>query len=60
EHFACDSLLVARADIGGGRSLGEFLSDVDGEALGGIPLEVTLVREALVVRVPAPGMESTR
>ncbi len=49
EHFACDRL---RLDLENESVRDVFLLDVDGEPLGGLPLEVELVPRALVVRAP--------
>ncbi len=48
EHFACDRLTL---DIENERAREVFLLDVDGEPLGGLPLDVELVPRALTVRV---------
>jgi diacylglycerol kinase (ATP) len=50
EHFACDRLTV---DLENERAREVFLLDIDGEPLGGLPLDVELVPQALTVRVPA-------
>jgi diacylglycerol kinase (ATP) len=47
QHFACDRLTV---DLENDRARDVFLLDVDGEPLGGLPLEVELVPGALTVR----------
>jgi YegS/Rv2252/BmrU family lipid kinase len=47
EHFACDRLAV---DIENEEARSTFPLDVDGEPLGGLPLEVELVPQALTVR----------
>ena len=49
QHFACDRLTV---DLENARARGVFLLDVDGEPLGGLPIEVELVPRALTVRAP--------
>jgi diacylglycerol kinase (ATP) len=48
QHFACDRLTL---DLENERAREVFLLDVDGEALGGLPLDVELVPRALTVRV---------
>lgn len=48
KHFACDRITV-ELENDAARSV--FLLDVDGEPLGGLPLEVELVRGALTLRV---------
>jgi diacylglycerol kinase (ATP) len=47
QHFACDHLTL---DLENERARGVFLLDVDGEPLGGLPLEVELVPKALTIR----------
>jgi YegS/Rv2252/BmrU family lipid kinase len=47
QHFACDRISI---DLENERARGVFLLDVDGEPLGGLPLEVELVPKALVLR----------
>jgi diacylglycerol kinase (ATP) len=47
-HFACDRIKV---DLQNDAARGVFLLDVDGEPLGGLPIEVELVARALRVRV---------
>jgi diacylglycerol kinase (ATP) len=47
QHFACDRLAL---DLENERAREVFLLDVDGEPLGGLPLEVELVPKALNVR----------
>jgi diacylglycerol kinase (ATP) len=51
QHFACDRLAL---DLENERARDVFLLDVDGEPLGGIPLDVELVPKALAVRVGSP------
>jgi YegS/Rv2252/BmrU family lipid kinase len=51
QHFACDRLTV---DLENPRAREVFLLDVDGEPLGGLPIDVELVPRALTVRAPAP------
>lgn len=46
-HFACDRIAI---DLVGERARDVFLLDVDGEALGRLPLEVEVARRALRVR----------
>jgi diacylglycerol kinase (ATP) len=48
QHFACDRIAV---DLENERARRVFLLDVDGEPLGGLPLEVELVPLALTLRV---------
>jgi diacylglycerol kinase family enzyme len=48
QHFACDRITI---DLENERARGVFLLDVDGEPLGGLPLEVELVKKALTLRV---------
>ncbi|MGH7437680.1 MAG: diacylglycerol/lipid kinase family protein [Polyangiaceae bacterium] len=43
-HFACDRIGV---ELAAGRASEAFLLDVDGEPLGGLPLEIELVSKAL-------------
>ena len=50
EHFACDRLTL---DLENEDARGVFLLDVDGEPLGGLPLEVELVPRVLTVRAAA-------
>jgi diacylglycerol kinase (ATP) len=50
-HFSCDAITMQLVD---GRARRVFLLDVDGEPLGGLPLEVTLVPGALTMRAPLP------
>jgi YegS/Rv2252/BmrU family lipid kinase len=52
QHFACDAITL---DLENDRARGVFLLDVDGEPLGGLPVEIKLVPRALVLRAP-PGM----
>ncbi|MGH7294852.1 MAG: diacylglycerol/lipid kinase family protein, partial [Polyangiaceae bacterium] len=47
QHFACDRIAI---DLENERARGVFLLDVDGEPLGGLPLEVELVPKALTLR----------
>jgi diacylglycerol kinase (ATP) len=47
QHFACDRI---RIDLDNERARPVFLLDVDGEPLGGLPLEVELVPRALALR----------
>jgi YegS/Rv2252/BmrU family lipid kinase len=51
QHFGCDRITI---DIENERARPVFLLDVDGEPLGGLPLEVELVPRALAVRVREP------
>jgi diacylglycerol kinase family enzyme len=48
QHFACSSLSM---DLEGDAERGTFLLDVDGEPLGGLPIEVDLVTRALTLRI---------
>ncbi|HEY8041278.1 MAG TPA: diacylglycerol kinase family protein [Polyangiaceae bacterium] len=48
QHFACDRISI---EIENERARPVFLLDVDGEPLGGLPLEVELVPKALTLRV---------
>ena len=48
QHFACDRIAI---DLENERARGVFLLDVDGEPLGGLPLEVELVKKALTLRM---------
>jgi diacylglycerol kinase (ATP) len=48
QHFACDGIHV---DLESDVARDVFLLDVDGEPLGGLPLEVELVPRALTLRV---------
>ena len=48
QHFACDRIAI---DLENERARDVFLLDVDGEPLGGLPLEVELVKKALTLRV---------
>jgi diacylglycerol kinase (ATP) len=47
QHFACDRIAI---DIENERARSVFLLDVDGEPLGGLPLEVEVVPKALTLR----------
>jgi YegS/Rv2252/BmrU family lipid kinase len=47
QHFACDRIAI---DLQNEPARGVFLLDVDGEQLGGLPLEVELVPRALTLR----------
>jgi diacylglycerol kinase family enzyme len=47
QHFGCDRIAI---DIENERARGVFLLDVDGEPLGGLPIEVELVKGALAMR----------
>jgi diacylglycerol kinase (ATP) len=47
QHFGCDRISI---DLENERARGVFLLDVDGEPLGGLPLEVELVKGALRLR----------
>ena len=47
QHFACDRIHI---DLENERARGVFLLDVDGEPLGGLPIEVELVKSALRLR----------
>jgi diacylglycerol kinase (ATP) len=46
-HFACDNVAI---DLESDRARDVFLLDVDGEPLGGLPLEIELVPKALTLR----------
>jgi diacylglycerol kinase family enzyme len=48
-HFGCDALAM---DLEDERAKRVFLLDVDGESLGGLPIQVTLVPKALAIRAP--------
>jgi len=48
-HFPCEAITL---DLEDERAPPVFLLDVDGEPLGGLPVEITLVPNALSVRVP--------
>jgi diacylglycerol kinase (ATP) len=48
KHFSCDHI---RVDLEGDAARGVFLLDVDGEPLGGLPVEVELVPRALTLRL---------
>jgi diacylglycerol kinase (ATP) len=48
QHFACDHIAI---DLENERARDVFLLDVDGEPLGGLPIEVELKRNALRLRV---------
>jgi diacylglycerol kinase (ATP) len=50
QHFGCDRIAI---DVDDEASRGSFLLDVDGEALGTLPIDVELVPAALRVRAPA-------
>jgi diacylglycerol kinase family enzyme len=47
QHFACDRIAI---DLENERARDVFLLDVDGEPLGGLPLEVEVVPKALMLR----------
>jgi diacylglycerol kinase family enzyme len=47
-HFACDRV---RVDLQNEAARSVFLLDVDGEPLGGLPIDVELVPRALRMRV---------
>ena len=47
QHFACDRIAI---ELENERARPVFLLDVDGEPLGGLPLDVELVRGALTLR----------
>ena len=47
QHFGCDRIAI---DLENERARRVFLLDVDGEPLGGLPLEVELVPRALTLR----------
>jgi diacylglycerol kinase (ATP) len=47
QHFGCDRITI---DLENERARAVFLLDVDGEPLGGLPLEVELVKGALRLR----------
>ncbi|HEY5146281.1 MAG TPA: diacylglycerol kinase family protein [Polyangiaceae bacterium] len=49
-HFGCDHMTL---DLENDRARGVFLLDVDGEPLGGLPVEVELVPQALRIRTGA-------
>ncbi|HTB72808.1 MAG TPA: diacylglycerol kinase family protein [Polyangiaceae bacterium] len=49
QHFGCDHLAL---ELENEAARDVFLLDVDGEPLGGLPLDVELVPRALTVRVP--------
>jgi diacylglycerol kinase (ATP) len=49
QHFGCDRLVL---DLENERARDVFLLDVDGEPLGGLPLDVQLVAGALTLRAP--------
>jgi diacylglycerol kinase (ATP) len=48
QHFACDRIAI---DIENESARAVFLLDVDGEPLGGLPLDVEVVPKALALRV---------
>jgi diacylglycerol kinase (ATP) len=48
-HFPCEAITL---DLEDERARPVFLLDVDGEPLGGLPIEITLVPNALSIRVP--------
>jgi diacylglycerol kinase (ATP) len=48
QHFACDRIAI---DLENERARDVFLLDVDGEPLGGLPIDVELKRNALRLRV---------
>ena len=48
QHLRCDKITIALQNEG---IADRFLLDVDGEPLGGLPLEVELVKKALTLRV---------
>jgi diacylglycerol kinase (ATP) len=48
QHFACDRITL---DLENEDARGVFLLDVDGEPLGGLPIEVDLAKKALTLRV---------
>jgi diacylglycerol kinase (ATP) len=48
QHFGCDRIAI---DLDNDGARGVFLLDVDGEPLGGLPLDVELVRNALTLRM---------
>ncbi|HEY4016119.1 MAG TPA: diacylglycerol kinase family protein [Polyangiaceae bacterium] len=48
QHFACNAVAI---DVEGDDGRDTFLLDVDGEALGGVPVEVELVPRALTLRI---------
>ena len=48
QHFGCDGIKI---DLENEGARGVFLLDVDGEPLGGLPIEVELVKGALTLRV---------
>ena len=47
QHFACDRIVI---DLENDRARGVFLLDVDGEPLGGLPVEIEVVPGALKMR----------
>ncbi len=47
QHFACDRIAI---DLENDRARGVFLLDVDGEPLGGLPVEIEVVPGALKMR----------
>ena len=48
-HFPCEAITL---DLEDDRARPVFLLDVDGEPLGGVPLEISVVPKALAIRVP--------
>jgi diacylglycerol kinase (ATP) len=50
QHFTCDRVAI---DLESERARDVFLLDVDGEPLGGLPIDVELVPRALIVRTIA-------
>jgi YegS/Rv2252/BmrU family lipid kinase len=52
EQFGCDRIAI---DLDNEHARDVFLLDVDGEPLGGLPIEVTVVRRALKVKCGAAG-----
>lgn len=60
-HFTCRSLTMeALPGAPASGAAGLFPLDVDGEALGDVPLEVGLLERALRVRVPRDGVTARR
>jgi diacylglycerol kinase family enzyme len=47
QHFACDRIAI---DIQNEAARGVFVLDVDGEPLGGLPVDVELLPRALTLR----------
>jgi diacylglycerol kinase (ATP) len=51
QHFACDRISIDLEGDGARAARDVFLLDVDGEPLGGLPIEVELVPRALALRL---------